>query len=247
MTVYRPPVYADERNGGPIINCVAASGVNISRAATNGAIPASDAEVKALRKATGDIVGGQTLRQLQTGLRNRYGFTGYLADNWTAYTNGFAGKGWFAALGWLHSLPRRCWSQPTDVFHCIAVTGAGQGFVDIIDPLQKPRPVAQRITVDEFRTFASSGGYASLRLDEFSEVPHVSVYCRTILASTFIYQANPWKRHRAFGVQFTARCTKAEWLIVLGKRRQMVEILTGPHTRDWLDIAASHITYSEAP
>lgn len=247
MTVYRPSLYADERNGGPIINCVAASGVNIARAATNGAIPPTDDEVKALRKATGDVVGGQTLRQLQTGLRNRYDFTGFLADNWQAYLNGFGGKGWFAALGWLHSLPKRCWSQPNDVFHCIAVTGDGTGFVVIVDPLQKPTPKPQRMTVDEFRTFASSGSYSSLRLDEFSEVPHVSVHCKNRLQSTFIYADNPWRRHRAFGVQFTARCTKVQVLPVLGKQRRMVEVIGGSHDKDWLDIDAAHIVYSEEP
>lgn len=250
MTKFRPFFYADERNGGPIINCVAASGVNLARAATNGAIPSTDDEVKALRKATGDATGGQTLQQLRFGMFSRYGFSGTITTTWTALTTGFAGPAWFASLGYLHSLPKRCWSQPSDVFHCIAVTGDGQGHVIIADPLQKPRPVAQRLTIAEFRQYAQSGGYQALRVDEYSAVPHVSVNCAHRWDSTFLYDRptpSSWNRHRAFGVKFSGTCTKAEPMFVLGKSRRMVRVTSGSAAvkGTWLDLDAAHISYGE--
>lgn len=249
-TKFRPFFYADERNGQPIIeNCVAASGVNLARAATNGAIPSTDAEVMALRAATGDLHGGQTLQQLRFGMFRRYGFAGPITTSWTALTQGFNGPAWFASLGWLHKLPKRNWTQPSDVFHCIAVTGDGPGHVIIADPLQRPRPVAQRMTIAEFRPFAQSGGYDALRIDEYSAVPHVSVNCAHRWNSTLIYERpspTTWKRHRAFGVKFSGTCTTAVPMMVLGKSRRMVRMTSGSHAPDtWLALDAAHITYAE--
>lgn len=245
MSTFRPFFYADERNGGPIINCVAASGVNLARAATNGAVPSTDVEVKELRKATGDAVGGQTLKQLQIGLTKRYGFAGPITTSWVALD--LTGPAWYASLGYLHSLPKRCWGQPTDVFHCIAVTGDLAGTVIIIDPLQKPRPVPQRLTLEEYRKYAGSGGYQALRVDEYSEVPHVAVRCAHAWESTWLYDraGASWKRHRAFGVKFSGRCTVPADLLVLGQLRRMVRMTSGSHAPDlWLDLDAAHVTFS---
>jgi hypothetical protein len=247
VSTFRPSFYADERNGGPIINCVAASGVNIARAATNGAIPSTDVEVVALRKATGDVIGGQNLQQLQFGLRKRYGFTGPITRTWASFL--FSGPAWYVSLGYLHSLPRRCWGQPTDVFHAIAVTGDIAGHVVIIDPLQKPRPVPQRLTIEEFRVYAGSGGYQALRIDEFSEVPHVSVSCRR-WQSTWLYDraGGRWNRHRAFNVRFSGRCTVPVKELVLGEIRRMVRMTSGAAATKgiWVDIDAAHVTYGDA-
>lgn len=250
-TKYRPFFYADERlSGRPVIYCVVASGVNLARAATNGAIPGTDDEVLALRIATGDPTGGQTLQQLRFGMFKRYGFSGPITESWTALTNGFAGPAWFASLGWLHQLPKRCWSQPTDVFHCLAVTGDGPGHVIIADPLQKPRPVAQRMTIAEFRDYASSGGYQALRVDEYAEVPHASVRCEHVWDSTFLYDhptPTSWTRRRAFGVKFSGTCTKAQAYTVLGEVRRMVRMTSGSAAVKgiWLALDAAHVTYAE--
>lgn len=258
MTHYRGApegTYASERFGTPPYeDCVAASGVNLARAATNGTVPPTNAEVKALRKATGDLSGGEGLADLQKGMLKRYGFGGVRASTWSAIEAALKSNGWVACIGMTGALPTRLQNVgQSSVAHCVAFGPDTAATAVDVDPIQRGATTARAITLAEVKAFCvsnllSNGGpFLSLRVDEYSEIPQVSVYCRTKLASTFIYQRAPWKRHRAFGVQFTASCTTAEAFFVMGRSREMVEILSGPHKGKWLDIHAAHITYGGAP
>jgi hypothetical protein len=166
---YRPKVYADERIPNHIIeDCVAASGVNLAAAATNGRVPQTDAEVLALRAATGDLSGPEGFRDLQAGMTKRYGWGGYLSDQWSAITRMRSEPLWVSVIGQYAVLPDRLRNPGQgNVSHAIALTGDTANYALVIDPLQKPIVTARRISYDELRIYCASGNFASLSIPEY--------------------------------------------------------------------------------
>lgn len=174
MTHFRGQPPADERNlpGAPIVNCVAASGVNIARAADDGETPSTDAEVIGLRRDTGDTEGPENLVQLKGGMAKRYpGYTTTLDDQWLTIAEGVATDRWFVVLGDYAQLPARMRNPgQANVPHAVACGPDIQNRAVIVDPIQKPIPSYERVTVAELRKFCSSGAYQSLSIREYSEV-----------------------------------------------------------------------------
>lgn len=176
MTVnghFRAEPPADERNkpGASIINCVAASGVNIARAADDAKTPSTDAEVLALRAATGDLIGGEDLIDLQKGISKRYGYATTIDDQWLTIAEGLAGDRWFVCLGWYAQLPARNRNPgQANVFHAVAFGPDTVNHAVCVDPIKKPTPDYDRMTMAEVRKFCSSGNFQSLGIREYSEV-----------------------------------------------------------------------------
>lgn len=184
MTHFRgapPPSqpWADERDASPPFeNCVAASGVNLANAATLGTIPTTDQEVQALRKATGDTVGGEGLPDLAKGMRARYGFTGLLDESWATIVTGLVSGGRaFAVIGRYDHLPPAFRTpQPTfKDFHCAYVGSNGGNSAWWVDPLDHSgpggKPAGRAMSMLTLRAFCASGANASLGLIEGSERP----------------------------------------------------------------------------
>jgi hypothetical protein len=240
MAHYRKLPCADERGQGPIINCVAAGGVNLARAATNGTVPATDAEVLALRAATGDTQGGENLHDLQHGMQARYGFLTTLDESWPAIANGLgSGNRWVAAVGYLHQLPGRLWTQPTDVFHCVVFGPDSSTRAVIVDPLQRPVPLYRYISMAEVQTFCKSGGYSSLSIGEYTHAAYVGHIAKR--GAFWQYTKHPsgrWTRRVAVSRGFSADTTLARaYVNVLGKTRRMVQVTTGYRIGQWVDTA----------
>lgn len=249
---YRKEPWADERNGQPILtNCVAASGVNIGRAATNGAIPATDAEVIALRNATGDTQGGENLDQLHHGMLARYDIRGKRTRGlWAPIETGLkTGNMWWVVIGQLHSLPKRLWTQPHDVTHAILFGPASDVQLVEVDPLMA-HPVPKLLTFDEAKAFCRSGYYEAYGLEEYSETPHVAVRA-SLLRPVRLYtkKGNKWVGRWSISARFTARVSKAEYFTVSGKRRRMVKVTSGSHATRvpalWLNADGTGVVYTE--
>ena len=243
MIHYRGMPLADERGQGPIVNCVAASGVNIVRAADNGATPATDAEVIALRAATGDTQGGETLESLQVGIEARYGYRTVLAKTWAAIEVGLEADRWIVAVGWLHQLPGRLWTQDGDVFHAVAFGPATLEAAVIADPLQRPVPTYRHISLAEIRTFCASGRYASLSIAEYSHARKIGHVAKR--GAFFAYTRNGiWRRKPRVTAGFSAETTLARpYIDVCGKTRRMTQIRTGAYRGYWLDTV--QVRYTE--
>lgn len=70
------PRYQTEWYGkSPFLNCTWASGLMLANKASRGKYPHTNAEVDALRRDSGDHLGGSSLRDLQRGIDARYGWT----------------------------------------------------------------------------------------------------------------------------------------------------------------------------
>jgi hypothetical protein len=174
--------WADERLGvPPFINCVAASGVNIAGAATNGTVPTTDAEVQALRVATGDTAGGENLQQLAHGMTVRYGWTGTLDESWQTITTGLVSQGkWFAVIGDYDALPA-AFRTPQPTFHglhCTAVGPRDSKTCQWVDPLDKSgpsgHPTSKPMPLAALRAFCATYAFGSLGIVEFSHESHKS-------------------------------------------------------------------------
>lgn len=234
---------ADERiHGHPVIYCVDASVVNLARAATNGAVPSTDAEVLKVRNAAGGGNGGENLIQANTAMQAVYGFNGTLDDQWETIQTGITSLNkWFALLGWTDDLPTTPAGQP-NVFHCVVV---GPGPV-IVDPLQKPVPLFTPSTTTAIQHFSHGGAYQSLGIVEYSHVVkkgHVAAH-----GKPFYYEKNGniWTRHAPVTVaKFSATTTLKHQYFVMGQTRLMVEVLTGAHKGIWLQSDVAGVTYSE--
>ena len=105
--------HVSERQPGAWIDCTWDSGVEFVRLTHDKSIPATHAEGDALRKASGDLVGGSNIGDLRKGIRARYGYwtplpiSGFAAL-WAALKPGTAAvvQGSMAAFGPSHRLSR---------------------------------------------------------------------------------------------------------------------------------------------
>lgn len=249
---FREMPCADERNipGAVIVNCVAATGVNISRAATNGVMPATDAEVLALRRATGDTSGGEGLIELRTGMESRYNFKGLIIDNdWNRMAKGLSsGRMWYAIVGWYSFLPSRIKNTgQRDISHCVAVGPSSGNTVVIVDPLQKPYPRYVVVSLAEVKKFSGSMGFLNLGIGEYSRMPtyggHVSVD-----GTFYQYEKNGsrWTRVKHKNATFSADSTKAAtYPDVYGESRRMAQLTTGSRKGYWVNTTGLNVTYTE--
>lgn len=165
---------ADERNGTPpFTDCGPAGAVNLARAADNGATPATDAEVLAIRAIIGSTPGGATsLQQVQAAMLKRYGLATKMGDGtWPFIFSGLTSNGWRIVRGDYDALPGRMQNpgQP-NVEHFVVV---GPGPV-IVDPIRKPAPFYAPATLDEIRHFCATGEFDALGIDEYSHLPPVA-------------------------------------------------------------------------
>lgn len=252
MQHFRKLPCADERNiaNAPIVNCIAASGVNIARAATDGAIPATDAEVIALRHATGDTQGSENLLDLRTGMAARYGWHNLVIDNsWAKVNAGLKRKTWIATYGWYSRLPNRMKNPgQRDVVHCIAVGPDSPSTVVIVDPIFKPRPIYRVASFDELHKFMASGGFINLAIEEYSRLErrgHVSVVPGNFFV--YSYSRGVWTRRVRDTGGFSADTSlAATYTNVVGHPTlRMAQIRTGFLTGYWLNTTGDHITYTE--
>jgi hypothetical protein len=160
----------------PFINCVPASGVNLINAATNGAHPTTDAEVQALRVATGDVSGGEGLEDLNKGLVKRYGYGGHIDNTWATIKSGLATGTCFAVIGRYDSLPPD-FRKPQPSFkdgHCAYIGPRDPNTVYWVDPLDRSdngHPAVRIMSLAVLQKFVASMGYQSLGIKEFSHVP----------------------------------------------------------------------------
>jgi hypothetical protein len=245
---YTSDLWADERNVLGVISCVSASAVNIARAATNGHVPATDAEVIALRVASQDTDGGQTLASVQAGMRRRYGWTGDLTSDWASIRDGLNWGTWFVVVGWYHDLPARLRNVgQANVFHAVCVGPKDGKLVQFVDALQRGTVESRSMTIDELNHFASSGGFSALGIKEYSHAPQhwiVSIPKRRwpLSYAYFIYRdyppaPNTWTRGndreakngnsaRSRGLSY--RCEAPVAKSVMGQRRMMCKLTEGP-------------------
>lgn len=245
---YTSTTWADERNALGIISCVSASAVNIARAATNGHIPATDAEVIALREASNDTSGGQTLASIQAGMKARYGWTGDLTSDWASIRDGLGWGTWFVVVGWYQNLPARLRNAgQANVFHAIAVGPKDGKLVQVVDALQRVTVESRSMTLDELNHFTASGSFSALGVKEYSHAPkhwEVSIPHRRfpLFYSYFIYRdyppaPNTWTRGsdakarngksaRSRGLSY--RCEPPIARNVMGERRMLCKLLEGP-------------------
>lgn len=106
-------IHVSERQPGAWIDCTWDSGVEFVRLTHDKSIPATHAEGDALRKASGDLVGGSSIGDLRRGIKARYGYTAPAAISgfaalWRAMEPGTAAvvQGSMSAFGPSHRLSR---------------------------------------------------------------------------------------------------------------------------------------------
>lgn len=247
-THYRKMPCPDERRPGfPVDSCVAATGVQMARAATNGAISASDAEVVALRAATGDIHGPENLPDLQSGIRSRYGFSTTLDDQWDTIAAGLAADKWFAVLGWYFDLPDRLRNAgQKNVMHCIPAGPDTQNHCVIADPLQKPVVTYEWMTLAELRTFCAGGSFQSLAIREYSHIPPAAEHRVLISAKATVRQAvmrgtciQSWEDRRWGRTASTAPCSEPRVMqICSGGTATVVYVTKGTFKNRWIHLGS---------
>lgn len=171
-THFRGQPIADERiPGHDVDSCVGASGVTVVRGANDGETPATDAEVVALRLASKDTSGPMNLIQLQAGIKARYGYTTELDDRWETIADGLATDRWMVCVGWYVTLPARNRNKgQANVMHAVAFGPDSVNHAVSADPIKKPVPTYDRLTMAEVRKFCASGNYQSLSIREYSHV-----------------------------------------------------------------------------
>lgn len=241
MPVYDGP-WADERQvGQPITDCVVATMLNGENVESDGAKPVTDAEVDALRAASGDTQGGETLAAGDLALRRRYGRRPHTVADTRARIEAALDEGaYIAVIGLIGALPARLRTQSRSVMHAVLM-GPGK----IIDPLDRSgpggKPQARSISRSEQLDFARSGGYEALVF-----IPHVyrpkhwEVHLRAGLF--FVYReptpAKPkWSRGPHVTGGTTYRCAAPQWVDgVMGKRRKLVEVLEGKFKGRYIDV-----------
>lgn len=95
---------SEREPGSGWTDCMWASGVMFARAVSCADIPTDINEVHALRKASGDLVGGSNIDDLEKGLTQRYGFSGKSGSGfdqfWSEFDPGYVAvlQGKFSAL-----------------------------------------------------------------------------------------------------------------------------------------------------
>ena len=250
MTHFRTMPCADERSGNPPFqNCVAATGVNIMRAATNGAVPPTDAEVIALRVATGDTSGGEDLRDLQKGILARYKVQTYLAGTWATIAAGLSKDTWYGVVGHYRDLPARMKNPgQADVFHAVAVgPGDKPGWAVLVDPIQKPAPSYIPVTLNEVFTYCQGGGFSSLGIVEYSEATKHG-HIRVLPGPTNVYTLSNGVWRKRTGILprgFSADSTLVKPYVIRGKPQRMTQVTEGARSGQWFNVASWNVKYTE--
>lgn len=157
---YRGPYVSEVTfvgNDRAIEDCVAASGIDLARAAGVDA-PATAKEREALRVDAGDTHGGMDLAHLRNGMSKRYAvlpaYVQSLDGIRSALSTGYA----LVILGWLDATPRRIWCQNSgNVYHAMFWNaGDSATSVHVANPLAPAGHPGFEVPLQVALDFASS-------------------------------------------------------------------------------------------
>jgi hypothetical protein len=243
---FRGPFANERGQTPPFDDCIAASGLNIANAA-GAKRPTTHAEIEALRVASGDSTGGQSLTTLRAGIVRRYDLHPAPSSEWDAIATGIAHNRWFVVRGDYQSLPahyRRF--QPSGTFSHATAVGPSDapGHSWWVDPLEPQITHGEDMSLTTLRAFCATAGFDAISL---AEKPRPIIHRVAVKGIFARWYPGPPARHTPWFTRgFSAEVGPIRTIRYSGKTIYLAQVTRAGSAYHgwWLNIHGRNVDYT---